>query len=118
MAVPRREAEPVEDPKQRVLGGHETYGSRLVTSATAVSGERRHALCPPLSDNCGPQGHHALVNPVFGRARNVGGAVTAPSESVHPTALDLPPQGIGDGFGRSTLNAETMVANGVDQLGN
>jgi hypothetical protein len=37
---------------------------------------------------------------------------------VHPTALDLPPQGIGDGFGRSTLNAETMVANGVDQLGN
>ena len=35
---------------------------------------------------------------------------------MHSTVLDLP-QGVGDGFGRSTLDAETMVANGVDQLG-
>ena len=46
MAVPGREAEPVEDPKQRVLGGHETYGSGLVTSATRVSTGRAARVVP------------------------------------------------------------------------
>jgi hypothetical protein len=40
----------------------------------------------------------------------------AAAESVHPTALDLPPQGIGDGFGRSTSEAKALVVNGIDQL--
>jgi hypothetical protein len=35
---------------------------------------------------------------------------------VHPTALDLPPQGIGDGFGRSASEAKALVVNGIDQL--
>jgi hypothetical protein len=74
-------------------------------------------LCPPFSDNCGPQGQHALVNPVFGRTRNVARAVSAAPESTHPTVLDLPSQCVGDGFRRAPLNAETLVANSIDQLG-
>jgi len=35
---------------------------------------------------------------------------------VDPAALDLPPQGIGDGFGRSTSEAKALVLNGIDQL--
>jgi hypothetical protein len=74
-------------------------------------------LCPPLSDNGFSNGQHATVDPIVGRARNVAWSVSAVPESVHSTVLDLPPQCVGDGFGRSTLNAETMVANAVDQLG-
>jgi hypothetical protein len=40
----------------------------------------------------------------------------AAPESVHPTLPDLPPQGIGDGFGRSTSEAKALVVNGIDQL--
>jgi hypothetical protein len=74
-------------------------------------------MCPPLSDNGFSNGQHATVDPIVGRARNVAWPVSAVPESVHSTVLDLPPQCVGDGFGRSTLNAETMVANAVDQLG-
>ena len=45
------------------------------------------------------------------------GTVSAAPESVHSTVLYLPPQCIGDGFGRPARNAETMVAKGIDQLG-
>jgi hypothetical protein len=75
-------------------------------------------MCPPLSDNGFSKGQHATVDPIVRRARNVAWAVSAAPESVHSTVLDLPPQCVGDGFGRSALNAETMMAFGVDQLGN
>jgi hypothetical protein len=47
----------------------------------------------------------------------VAWSVSAAPESVYTTVLDLPPQCVGNGFGWPTLNAETMVANAVDQLG-
>jgi hypothetical protein len=36
---------------------------------------------------------------------------------MHSTVLDLPPQGVGDGFGGPPLHAEAVVTNDVDQLG-
>ena len=74
-------------------------------------------LCPPRSDNGCSKGQHATVDPIVGRARNVARAISAPPEPVHSTVLDLPPQRVGDGFRWPTLNAETMVVNGIDQLG-
>jgi hypothetical protein len=57
------------------------------------------------------------VNPVVGRARDVGGAVSPARESIYPTVLDLPSQCVGDDFGWPALDAETVSAEGMDQFG-
>jgi len=75
-------------------------------------------MCPPLSDNGRPEGEHALVNPVFGRTRNVGGTVAAAAQSVHATVVDFPSQCVGDSFRRPPSYPEAVLVKGVDQLGN
>ena len=74
-------------------------------------------MCPPLSDNCCSKREDALVDPVFGRTRNVGGAVTAAAESVHATVVDLPTQCVGDSFRWPPPNPKAVVVKGADQLG-
>jgi hypothetical protein len=74
-------------------------------------------MCPPLSDNCGPQGQHALMNSVFGRTRNVRGAVAAAAEPAHATVLYLPSQCVGDSFRWSSTQPKAFVVKGIDQRG-
>jgi len=74
-------------------------------------------MCPPRSDNGCLQGQHALVDAVIGRSRDVPGSVPTARKPVHPTSPDFPSQCVGDGFGGPAPNAETVVAKGIDQLG-
>src|SRR5271156_3077332 len=74
-------------------------------------------MCPPRSDNGCLQGQHALVDAVIGRSRDVPGSVPTARKPVHPTSPDFPSQCVGDGFGGPAPNAETVVAEGIDQLG-
>jgi hypothetical protein len=74
-------------------------------------------MCPPRSDNGSPQGQHALVDAVIGRSRDVPGSLPTARKPVHPPAPDFPSQCVGDGFGGPAPNAETVVAEGIDQLG-
>ena len=74
-------------------------------------------MCPPRSDNGFAQSQHALMDAVIGRARDVPGSIPAACKAIHPTVPDLPSQCVGDGFGGPAPNAETVVAEGIDQLG-
>jgi hypothetical protein len=74
-------------------------------------------MCPPLSDNCCSKREHALVNPVFGRTRNVGGTLAAAAESVDATVVDFPSQCVGDSFRWPPLHPKAVVVKGADQLG-
>ena len=74
-------------------------------------------MCPPRSDNGCPQGQHALVDAVIGRAWDMPGSEPTARKPSHPTAPNFPSQCVGDGFGWPARNAETVVTEGVDQLG-
>jgi hypothetical protein len=74
-------------------------------------------MCPPRSDNGCPQGQHALMDAVIGRAWNVPRPVPTARKPIHPTVPDLPTQRVGDGFGWPAPNTETVVAEDIDQLG-
>ena len=74
-------------------------------------------MCPPRSDDGFAQGQHALMDTVIGRARDVPGSVPAACKAIHPTVPDLPSQCVGDRFGWATLNAETVLAQSIDQFG-
>ena len=74
-------------------------------------------MCPPRSDNGCPQSQHALVDAVIGRSRDVPGSLPTARKPVHPPAPDFPSQCVGDRFGWATLNAETVLAQSIDQFG-
>ena len=54
---------------------------------------------------------------MIGRARDVPGSAPAAPKPIYPTAPDLPSQRVGDRFGWPAPNAETVVAEGIDQFG-
>lgn len=75
-------------------------------------------MCPPLRDNGRSQRQHALVNSIIRGSRNVSRAVSAAAQPAHPSAPDLPSQGIRDHFGWPTAHVKAMMGKAFDELGN